>query len=251
MRQGGAFAGGVFGRQELGAGFALLGGIASVEEDYRAAALDGSALGAVALRYVRRNGVWRPFAEIGGWRAPNTDIEFTRAYANGGGAAIGRASTEGSLSYLYARGGIAFAPRPADELAVFIEYGRERLKTDAYAETVSQENPFEAAFAAAADEIDIARVGARYTRAFSQRLDATFWAQAAAVTDRTSSLSAQVSGVGGFAPGDQDEPSWAEYGVRAGWRIGDRTTLDAFVSSTSGDGVGSNTQAGLALRLKL
>ena len=57
--------------------------------------------------------------------------------------------------------------------------------------------------------------------------------------------------LGGFGPSDDDEPSWAEYGARLGWRIGASVTLDGFVTSASGDGVGSNTQGGVALRLKL
>jgi uncharacterized protein involved in copper resistance len=47
------------------------------------------------------------------------------------------------------------------------------------------------------------------------------------------------------------ETQWAEYGLRLGYKLDERTTLDAHVYGAAGDEIGSDIHGGLGLRLKL
>jgi hypothetical protein len=246
----GSFSTGAFGRISLGNGFSVAGGIASTEASYRQVDVSDDALGAISLRYTSESGSWRPYAEFGAWTAPSASFEFSRTYANGAGVATGRASTGGSMSFVYGRAGVAATTLGADQLTIFAEFGRERLETDAYGETLSSENPFEASVSSAIDEIDIARVGGRYTRSLSKQVDTTIWIAAAALTQRSNTLNASIPGFGRLEPTIQDDLSWAEYGARVGWRFHDDLTLDGFVAGMSGDDIGAALHSGAMLRLR-
>jgi probable HAF family extracellular repeat protein len=82
----GSAQGGGYSRIGLTPGLALLAGAAYGSAEFESANIDNSFIGAAALRYVKPNeGSWHPFAEGGGWFAPNADLTFDRTYMNGAG----------------------------------------------------------------------------------------------------------------------------------------------------------------------
>jgi len=223
-------------RYATSSGFALLAGVAYAQEDYPAARLDSSITGALAVRWMLPDTSFiRPFAEAGGWAAPNSSLSLTRTYQNGAGTAAGTGSTNADLAYTYARAGIAASPLPQTQITAYVEIGREWLRTDAYSEPLSPVNPFEAHYAAGTDQADIAKFGASASAQLSTRVDATLWMSAAQTLASKSSIQANVAGIGLITPNALSEPFWIEYGARVGYRIADAVTVDAFINATSGN----------------
>jgi hypothetical protein len=157
----GSAEGGGSGRISFGNGFTVLGGLSYQEERLKDVKVKDAVMGALALRYVY--GEWgrlRPFAEIGGWTAPDTSLAFKRTYANGAGLSVGQSGMHGQLSYVFGRLGAAFAVTPMDEAALAAEIGREWLRTGVASETFSAANPFQASFTAATDSFNVGKIRA-------------------------------------------------------------------------------------------
>lgn len=248
----GSAAGGAFGRIAFGNGFTFLAGMSSQDQQYRDIRYNGSDLGAAALRYVYSGIDWvKPFADVGGWIAIDGSMTFNRSYLNGGGTAVGKASTSGWLSYVYGRLGSAYALSPADEFAVSAEIGHEWLHTGTFAEQMSETNPFQAAGLQATDAMDVVKARAQWTHAFSSVIDATVWGAAAWSYDRSSPFQVTVPGIGTLAPSALPQATWGEYGARVGYKITASVTVDAFIDGVFGDhAIGSNAHVGGDLRYR-
>ena len=248
---GGSAEAGGFGRIAFGNGFTLLNGIAYASERYRRTGVDQMVLAAGALRYVHSLGGVDPFVEVGGWTAQNGRYSFERTYANGGGTAGGNFKTNGTMTYVYGRLGVAFRPTTADEAAVSAEFGHQWLNTGAGAEALSQLNPFQATVLRARDEANVGKLRAQWTHRFTDTIDATVWAAAAGTSNAKSTLVAFVPGFGLVAPAQRPRTAWAEFGARVGYKLTKNLTVDVFADGVSGEKrrVGSSAHGGAALRV--
>jgi hypothetical protein len=232
---GGSYAGGGFARYATGGGLAVLAGVSYGEESYQDAAIEDSLMGALALRYLDpRKSLWRPFAEVGGWFAPEADLEFERTYMNGAGTTTGIGNTHGDVSYYYARAGLVFDLGKREQVAISGELGRERLEVDGYSESLTG-NPFNAVVSAGTDEMDLAKARLAWSFGLAPRMDATLWGAGVYGFNRESDLVVGVVGLGGFVPTVSDDTAWAEYGARVGYAVTESVTFDVFVNGVSGD----------------
>jgi probable HAF family extracellular repeat protein len=248
---GGSAAGGGFARYANGGGLAILAGVSYGEEAYQDASIEDSLMGALAVRWLDPGaGAWRPFAEVGGWLAPEADLEFARTYANGAGTATGVGSTHGDVSYLFARAGLVFDLGRREQVVVSGEIGRERLEVDGYSETLAG-NPFNAAVAPGTDRMDLAKARLAWSFALAPRVDATLWGAAVYGFNRDTELTAAVAGLGVLAPVVDDDTAWAEYGARVGYAVTEAVTFDVFVNGVSGDDdIGTRVHGGGGLRYR-
>ena len=192
----GSVGAGAFGRIAFSNGFTLLSGLSYQNQHYQDVRLQDAGLGALALRYVYgASGWWRPFVEAGGWTTFDGGVNFSRNYANGVGIATGSASTSGSVSYVYGRGGAAFSIAK-DEFALSAEIGRAWLRTGVYSEIMSTLNPFQGVAGSATDTLDAFKLRAQYTHVFTPKVDATVWGAAATSFGRSSPYQLAVAGLG-------------------------------------------------------
>jgi hypothetical protein len=246
----GSAAGGAFGHYALGSGVSVLGGIGYGREDYENAEIKDSVTGALALRYVHGQEVWRPFVEAGGWIAPDASITLTRTYANGAGTATGIGSSDAELSYLYARAGLVILAAAGSELAAYGELGRLRMETDAYDETFSAANPFEAHVSGGSDTMSVVKLGVQWSFVLSRDFDATLWGALVRDFERDSDFSATVPGFGTLTPLGQGHETWGEFGGRLGYKATETVTLDVFANGVSGDDIDTRVHAGGDVRVR-
>lgn len=250
---GGSAAGGGYTRLSNSAGFSILGGVSYGNESYDRAALDDSFMGALAVRYLSPfKGALRPFAEIGGWLDPEADITFERVYTNGSGTATGYGTTQGNLSYLFARAGFVFELAPGEQVEMSGEIGRERLKVEGYSESLSAGNPFSAVVSGGTDRMDIAKARLAYSVAFGGGWDATVWGAAVYGFNNETAAVTTVAGLGSFNGITDESLVWGEYGVRIGYAITTSMTLDTFIEGVSGekDRIDTRVHGGAGLRFR-
>jgi probable HAF family extracellular repeat protein len=248
----GSATGGVTARYMLGGGLSVRGGVSYAREDYENGRLNSAAMGALALRYVSGGtGAIQPFVEGGGWFAPDTSMSFSRTYVNGAGAATGTGKTEGGIGYYYGRAGVATDLAKGGQLAVSGEIGQEILHVNAYAEPLSAANPFEARVNSGDDTMTLAKLRVQYTASLTARVDGAVYVAVVRTFNQSSGLSAAVDGFGAFAPASLPETVWAEFGVRAGYKLTDNVTFDVFSGGVAGrEGVGTEVHSGAGLRIR-
>ena len=241
---------GVSGKLSFG-GLSLLGGVSWARDKGGRAELDGAVTVAGALRYaLPAGGAVRPFAEAGGWTAPNAKLRLSRAYINGAGTAVGIGDTEADISYYYVRAGAALAAGPG-ELALSGEIGSGRLDMDAYVEPLSASNPFEASVGARSERMTILKLRGQYSIDLAPGLAATVWGGAIwSRPDEDQRLVASVPGVGTMTAGSPRE-RWSEFGARLAYDLRPGVTVELFADGSTGEkGVGDGAHAGLALRTR-
>jgi probable HAF family extracellular repeat protein len=248
----GSWSGGIAGKAGLGQGWALLGGISYAKEDFKNADMKRGVIAAAALRYVAGDGKVHPFAEAGGWVAPDASFTFKRPYANGAGAAVGVGEAEADMAYGYVKGGVGFDVTDADAAVLAAELGYSRLRSDGYAEPLTATNPFNAAVSSGTDKLAIAKIEGKWTHVFSPKIDVTLRLAGAHGFAASSDLTATVAGFGTFEARDPKAASWAEYGLRGGYRLSDSLKLDVFANGLAGQGsIHSEAHVGAELTFKL
>lgn len=230
----GSASGGVGGRADLGAGFALAGGVAFGEESYRDVAADDEISGALSLRFIPGDGPSRPYLELGGGAAHVGRLTLTRVYMNGAGIAVGQGRTSGDLASAHARLGWIFTIGHDDELAVFGEYAMGRLAVGGYVEPLSRTNPFEAHVAAGGARLQLGRVALRYTHALSQRWDLGLGIGVARDFDVKDGILAAIPGVGLLPPAPSGGSTFVEYDARVQYQVTDRSRAAVFVDGVAG-----------------
>jgi probable HAF family extracellular repeat protein len=248
---GGSAAGGGLAQFSSGTGLSILAGVSYGEENYDSANVSDSLMGALAIRYVKLDqSAWHPFVEVGGWLAPNAELEFDRQYTNGAGSASATGYTSGNLSYLFARAGAFWDLSYGKQFLLTGEIGRETNDVSGYEETSSNVNPFNAVAASTRDAIDIAKLRAAYSFQISGRLDATVWAAGAYGFNQDVTIATNVVDVGLFSAKNDDDVGWAEYGARIGYALNDAITLDLFANGVSGasNEVDTRVHGGAGLR---
>ncbi|HAP14135.1 MULTISPECIES: hypothetical protein [unclassified Afipia] len=246
---GSASAGGTV-RYTSANGFSIIGGAAWAREDYANTELKNSWIGAGALQYVYDGfgSAVRPLVEVGGWITPNASLAFSRTYANGAGTAVGVGNTRGDLSYMYGRAGGVFGTG-ATQIILSGEYGRQELKTAAYAEQLAG-NPFNAVVSGGTDAMDVVKMRLQGARDFG-KYDATVWGAWAGGFNRSATYVTSVPGIGTLSPGALNNIAWAEYGVRIGYKISETVTADLVANGLSGDAnLGTRIHGGAGLRVR-
>ena len=244
---------GAFGQFDLGSGFSVRVGGAWQEADFHDVKLESSGVIGGKARYISDDlGGFKLFAEAGGWTSVSGNFAFTRTYANGAGTSVGSAKTGGDLSYYFGRFGAALEVTPDDQAALSGEIGHTDLDTDAYAEILSQANPFEATASAGHDSFTVAGVRALWRHNFSDQISAQAWVSGKWDTDYSTNFNAAIPGFGSLVPQNIGTQGWVEYGVRGSYALTDDAIADAFVDGVSGSSVvGSQAHFGVDLRLKL
>lgn len=245
----GSFTLGARARTDAHNGFSLLGGMALLDQSADGASAGGPLFGA-AVRYVApvplgALGI-RPFAEAGGWAAPDLSLHFSRSYANGSGTATAEDDTDGSAFAFFGRAGVLVAPTPADELAFSATLARDWLNVDAFAETLSSENPFPASFGAAQATGSQFKATAQWTHTLAGNLDLTLSASAGRSFGGTNAVSGAVDGFGTLT-GTTGDYAFGQLGASLAWNFTDTVRAQGFVLSTFGDTIGTHTQFGGAL----
>jgi probable HAF family extracellular repeat protein len=246
----GSVAAGSYGRYAFGGGFQVLGGLAYAQEDYANATLNHALMGALAARWVAPGfGDLKPFAEGGGWYAPNTAITLERTYANGAGTATGTGRSHADMSYLFGRAGLAWAIGRGCEIALSAELGRQRMALDAYSESLDN-NPFNAISAGGTEQMRLAKLGLQYTMRMTETMDASFYVSGVRSYGAKTDLSATVIGIGTMTAAAPADTRWVELGARVGTKLTQSLTLDVFADSIAGrDGVGTTVHVGAGLRV--
>ncbi len=247
--EGGSAMGGVRGQINLGGGFSIFGGIAVGQEDYNEARLGASPWGALAGRYIfDNNSAVKPFLEIGGWLAPDAPFNFSRSYANGVGSARGSGRAVGTISYVYARPGVALKVSPVDEFDPAAEIGRASFNVGGYAEPLTSGNPFPATVSGGSTATTIGKIEGTWTHRFTNAFEASLYGAFAHAWANPTGIVAAVNGVGSFSAVNSDNLNWGEYGVQVGYRLNANVKVNAFADGLAGgNGVGDKLHVGLGI----
>jgi probable HAF family extracellular repeat protein len=160
-----------------------------------------------------------PFAEIGGWTAPNEGMRFERHYTNGAGTSTGQGFTDGRIAKSFARAGISWQPGPRDQLALSAEIAQSWSIWNGYVEPFSAANPFEANVAAATDMMSAGKLRLEWTEEVSPRSHFGLWAAAGRSFAGTADLNAAVPGLGTLTAAGFSAMTWVEVGGRASFQI--------------------------------
>ena len=242
--------GGFRGRLNFGPGLTLLGGLSWGAQAYEGVKENGVTSGAAALRYAPALfKTSRPFAEVGYLTSHAEGSSFNRTYANGDGDAQGSGGGSSNGSEFYGRVGWIWAPTRADQLGVFVDYGRQQQSFGGYVEPLTTGNPFEAHVAGGVAEQDVSHAGFRYSHDPLRGISWGLNAAAGHGSDGDFGLVVSVPGVGTLTPTSRSDPTWFEYTARVGYTVAERVTVSAFVTGVAGSAVGSHARPGLDVRL--
>ncbi|MBS0534052.1 MAG: hypothetical protein JSR72_08345 [Proteobacteria bacterium] len=238
-------------RYTSASGLSVMAGAAWAREDYANTELKNSWIGAGAVQYIYSGfgEAVRPLVEAGGWYSPNASLSFSRNYSNGAGTATGIGNTRGDLSYAYGRLGAVIAAGGPLQFIVSGEYGRQKLSTAAYAEGLTA-NPFNATVSGGTDAMDVLKARLQGSYDFG-KYDATLWGAYASGFNRSSSNVTTVAGLGALQPSELKNVAWAEYGVRLGYKVTQRVSLDVFANGVSGGSdIGTRIHGGAGVRVR-
>ena len=148
--------------------------------------------------------------------------------------------------------GVGFDVAESDATVLAAELGYSRLRSDGYAEPLTASNPFNAAVSSGTDKLAIAKIEGKWTHVFSPKIDVTLRLAGAHGFAASSGLTATVAGFGTFEARDPEAASWAEYGLRGGYRLSDSLKLDVFANGLAGQGsIHSEAHVGAELTFKL
>ena len=250
--EGGSAAGGFRGRVRFADGLTVLGGVSVGAEDYKDVTVDNELIGELAVRYMPPHfGPSRPFIEFGGIEGGAGSVDLRRDYVDGVKTAVGTGVAAYSSDALWGRVGWIWDLRSSTQLGAYAEYGEARQSIGAYAEPLSDLDPFEAVVGRGVDKIDALKLGARFGLAFASAWELDVGLAVARALDESRVLPAEVDGFGPVAPGPPGRQTWLEYRLGLSHSVGRTSSLGAFVSGVAGTSpVGSDAHAGLDFRVR-
>ena len=245
----GSFSAGFHGRKYLTDNLSLIGGF-SINE-YRSGSVSAKQafIAAAALRYDFVHwGSSRPFFEVGGSISPTERSRFTRSYSVGGASFTSRGNGRSESYMVYGRIGWVTRLTPRDEFAVFGDLVRQWQRSNRITETPGAGNPFPAVYLPGKDVMDVARVTAQHAHLFGSRVELHVHAGVSHSFNVNSGVRAVIAPLGVFTP-SLGRKTWVEYGVRLGFRLNKRFTLDTFVIGASGPRpIGNSLHGGVGVR---
>ena len=246
----GSFAAGAHGRWGLTDELTLMGGLSYNQWNGSGVSVTNAPTVAASLVYdFWKWGPSRPFFEIGGGLTPYEDVSYSRYYPVGFAAGQGNASAIDREVAVFGRAGWVDRFSEVDEAAVYGDLGRNWMQTGGYTEMTSAVNPYPATVANGLDTLNVARLGAQYTRLFNDNIEVNVSGAVAYGFGAGSGAPVNVYGFGPIAAGALPNTAWGEYGARIGYRFNDTLVVDAFVIGTAFGEVGTTVHGGIGLRL--
>ena len=246
----GSFAAGAHGRWGLTDELTLMGGLSYNQWNGSGVTVTNAPTVAGSLVYdFWKWGPSRPFFEIGGGLTPYEDVSYSRYYPVGFAAGQGNASAIDREVAVFGRAGWVDRFSEVDEAAVYGDLGRNWMQTGGYTEMTSAVNPYPATVANGLDTLNVARLGAQYTRLFNDNIEVNLSGAVAYGFGAGSGAPVNVYGFGPIAAGALPNTAWSEYGARIGYRFNDILVVDAFVIGTAFGEVGTTVHGGIGLRL--
>ncbi len=246
----GSFAGGIHGRKMLTNDLSIIGGAAFGSYESGGVRVTSAPLLAAALRYdLTEWGRSRPFAEAGIFAAPNSDVSYKRDYQSYFGPMQGRSHATTSDYSVFGKLGWVWRITPIDEASVSTEVAHLWQPVGHAAEAfVPDANNAPALLNSGTDRMNLVKLGGQWTHLFASVVETQVNFGAVRSFGSHSGLSADVLNVGTFN-GHIGEHTWAEYGLRIGYRIRKGVIIDAFADGTLGpQPIGNTIHAGLAVR---
>ncbi len=246
----GSFAGGIHGRKMLTNDLSIIGGAAFASYESGGVRVTSAPLLAAALRYdLTEWGSSRPFGEIGIFAAPNSDVSYKRDYQSFFGPMQGRTHANTSDYSVFGKLGWVWRVTPIDEASVSGEVAHMWQPVSHAAEAfVPDVNNAPALLNSGTDRMDIVKIGGQWTHLFASVVETQVNIGAVRSFNSHSGLSADILNIGTF-DGHIKEHTWAEYGLRIGYRIRKGVIIDAFADGTLGpQPIGNTIHAGLAVR---
>lgn len=244
---GGSLAAGMSARYYNGQNTIIRVGLAAARDEARQIDVTRALIASASAQYLIELQSTRPFIEMGGQLAPDSDLTIRRSYANGARMITVSGHGRGTMGYIYARFGLSHALTKDSELALWIERGHQRLYSRGYAERLSG-NPFNAESSAGQDGLSIAKLRAQFTAALQENLEMTLWIARASGFSRGSTVRLQIVGYQGADP-DLPTLRWREYGARLSYAVSRSTKIDLFAQGHQGSLAGHAFHLGIAGRM--
>ncbi|MEQ1768722.1 MAG: hypothetical protein ABL879_02700 [Devosia sp.] len=241
---------GVHARYNLADGFSLLGGASLVDFEMPGASTSGM-IGAGAVRYIQPGGGDMRYFGEAGVNAGAMTFSFTREYDIGlGFTHEATGSGTGMLLGAYGRGGVIWTPDEANEIVFSTTLKQTLFNIDSYTEVDPNGDPnfFAADLSGNSVAYTTLKAGADWTTDLAPDVDLTL-SGALGATFGNGGVSAEVFGLPDAVTGEAGSTIFAEYGARLGWTPSPQTRLDGFITGTTGTGIGSHAQVGLAYNL--
>ena len=246
----GSFAAGAHGRWGLTDELTLMGGLSYNQWNGSGVVVTNAPTVAASLVYdFWKWGASRPFFEIGAGLTPYEDVSYSRYYPVGFATGRGNASAIDRELTVFGRAGWVARLSEVDEAAVYGDLGRNWMQTGGYTEMTSASNPYPATVANGLDTLNVARLGAQYTRLFNGNIEVNVSGAVAYGFGAGSGAAVNVYGFGPIAAGALPNTAWGEYGARIGYRLNNNLVIDAFVIGTAFGEVGTTIHGGVGLRL--
>jgi probable HAF family extracellular repeat protein len=243
----GSLVGGVGGRYYSGENVILRLGLAAARADGSAIDVSRALIASSAAQYFVEMDGLRPFIEMGGQFAPDTQLTIHRSYANGARRVNVAGHGTSTLAYAYARLGSGYDLTAQSEFALWVELGRQAMRSYAYAEALMG-NPFNATSSGGRDTQSVAKLRAQFTTALSDEIEATIWGAKAAAFDRTSTVRLNIVGFDASPP-TLKAFAWAEYGARLSYALSKETKFDVFALGQRGEQIKARLHLGVAGRM--
>ncbi|SEE01368.1 autotransporter-associated beta strand repeat-containing protein [Rhizobiales bacterium GAS191] len=234
----GSLSAGVHGRFGLTDDIYVFGGLALAHYDSGGANVTTAPIGVLAVRYdFTELGSSRPFVEIGGEASPWQRVKYSRNYSFGSINGTGTGSANSADYATYAKLGWVYRITPQDEAGLAAEIWRGWQRVDGYNEAITLTNPVPGRINSGTDIMNIAKIGGQWTHLWTGVLDSKIETQVnlgiARSFDSHSGVGASFSSATSLRGADH-EHSWAEYGLRVGYRFSRSSILDVFIDGTLG-----------------
>ncbi|MDP4022101.1 autotransporter-associated beta strand repeat-containing protein [Methylobacterium sp. NEAU 140] len=244
----GSYSVGAQGRRAITEELIAIGGFAYSGYDSGRIRVAGAPIFAGLLRYDPAGfGGARPFIDVGGLVAPWQTMTYGRTYAAGTMTGFGAGRMSSTSTSIFGRVGYVARLSPQDEVAAAVEIARGWQTLAGYGESQLVPNPYPLASRGGTDVINIAKLGAQYTRLFGTSVEAQVNLGVAHGFGLKSGLNPTVLGVPFETP--VGDTTWAEYGARLSYRVRQDLALDAFILGTLGPRpVGDTIHGGASVR---
>ncbi|MDI9849557.1 autotransporter-associated beta strand repeat-containing protein [Rhodoblastus sp. 17X3] len=244
----GSLSGGVHGRYAINDDLALLGGAAIAQYHSGEVEVTSSPIFLAALRYDKTEwGASRPFAEIGAAASPWQNVSYRRGYFDGVAMRQGRGASNADSYDIFGKAGWVMRWSPVDESSVYGGLSRVWQNAGGFVES-SVNNSSPATISPGMDAINVARFGAQWTHLFVPNLESQINLALAQSFGSQSGLRGSILGYGNIQTRGNDY-TWAEYGLRVGYRVAQGLVADVFADGTLGaEPVGATIHGGVDLR---
>lgn len=154
------------------------------------------------------------FVELGAWTASLPQAHFRRIYANGSGTSQGDGTTSGRANKAYLRAGAVWHPFPADALIASAEVSKVSVSMNPYYESLSPENPLEAAVFARTNLMAARKAKLAWEHGFARWGSFALWGSVGRSQSASLRLSGSIPGVGELSTNGTPHLTWAEFGAR-------------------------------------